>query len=588
MPSLRRIPAMLTALSVSVLLVVLNPAPSVAARPDRPAPPSAHTSQREAARVDAVPTPRLHWTGCDDYLCSTAQLPLDYDHPHGPTVRVALLKVPAADPAHRIGSLFLNPGGPGGSGKDIARRATQFLSPEVLDRFDLIGMDPRGTNDSTRLECYSDAAAQAKDTDVLGMVFPADRAEELKYGRAVTHLARTCSSAGQPLAAAMSTAEVARDMDVLRRAVGDRRLNFLGWSYGTYLGQVYASLFPDRLRTLAIDGVVDAVAWRGTAATRRLPLTLRVNSAAASSRALTTVLQRCRQAGAPRCPLMPDPEGAFAQVAAALRAAPLTVTDEDGATYQIPYAGFVHDVLLTLYQPDAAEYVPQIVDVLRQLIDARTPASVRRRSATRYGLVLQRVARLRQHNPADPLSDPASNVVSVPRGSTAEGSASRATPTSTETPLDNEYELNAAVTCSDSLNPHSLRRWAALSDPADRRAPYFGRFWLWTSSSCARWTARDEDAYRGPLDRRTSAPVLVVGNYYDPATNYDSAVSVARRLPNSRLLSSDSWGHTAYGTSSCVTAAMDAYLISRALPARGTVCIGDVQPFEGPTPAATR
>ncbi|MER7418035.1 alpha/beta hydrolase [Micromonospora peucetia] len=100
---------------------------------------------------------------------------------------------------------------------------------------------------------------------------------------------------------------------------------------------------------------------------------------------------------------------------------------------------------------------------------------------------------------------------------------------------------------------------------------------------------RDEDAYTGPFNRRTSAPVLVVGNYWDPATNYRGAVSSARLLPNSRLLSSDSWGHTAYGTSACATGAIDAYLLRGALPANGKVCVGDLQPFaELPKGAASR
>ncbi|MGL5850373.1 MAG: alpha/beta hydrolase, partial [Phycicoccus sp.] len=96
------------------------------------------------------------------------------------------------------------------------------------------------------------------------------------------------------------------------------------------------------------------------------------------------------------------------------------------------------------------------------------------------------------------------------------------------------------------------------------------------------WTVRDEDSYRGPFTRRTVNPVLVVGNLYDPATNYSGAERAADLLPNSRLLSSDSWGHTAYGTSECVTVAMERYLLTRALPAAGTRCVGDVQPFTEP------
>lgn len=578
MSALRRAATLLTALSVSTALLALAPAPGHAA-PDRAAAAHAVPAQVsrehaagaspgararasdpvvEMARVDAVPTPHLRWKPCAEYQCATVRLPLDYDHPRGRTVEVALLKVPAADRARRIGSLFLNPGGPGGSGKGIAQRAVGFLSADVLDRFDLIGVDPRGTNDSTRVQCYPGEQQQAEDTGVLGMVFPTGRAEEAAFRRAAGHLATRCSTFGQPLSSSMSTTEVARDLDVLRRAVGDRKLTYLGWSYGTYLGQVYANMFPGRVRALAIDGVIDPVAWQGTPATSDLPLTFRMNSAAGADRALSTLLTRCRQAGEPRCPLMPDPAGAFEEVANALRREPVTLTDEEG-TYQITYAGFVHDVLLALYQPEALEDVPAIVAMVRLLISEQTSTTVRQRAASRYGLLLQRAAQRRELAPVTGKADP------------------------TPQQLANDYELSAAVACSDTRNPWSSRSWVELGDRADRQSPYFGRLQLWSSAWCARshWTAFDEDAYRGPFDRRTSTPVLVVGNSYDPATNYDSAVAVARRLPGSRLLSSDSWGHTAYGTSGCVTSAVDAYLIGQHLPAKGIRCVGDFQPYEG-------
>lgn len=209
MSPLRKVTAIVTAVATSVVLLAFAPTTSLAAGPRHQDEKNARTSAKEAARVGAVPTPRLRWAPCNEkYQCATALLPLDYDRPRGRTVRVALLKVPAGDAAKRVGSLFLNPGGPGGSGKGIAERAAQFLSPEVLDRFDLIGMDPRGTNDSTRLQCYPNERKQANDTDVLDMIFPIRRTEEKPYRKAVGRLAAACSTFGQPLASSMSTAEV--------------------------------------------------------------------------------------------------------------------------------------------------------------------------------------------------------------------------------------------------------------------------------------------------------------------------------------------------------------------------------------------
>ncbi len=124
-----------------------------------------------------------------------------------------------------------------------------------------------------------------------------------------------------------------------------------------------------------------------------------------------------------------------------------------------------------------------------------------------------------------------------------------------EFPYDNSFETFQTVLCTDGINPRNAGNWPTYADAADRNAPDFGRLWTWASSPCASntWTVRDEDAYAGPFTHCTVNPLLVVGNYWDPATNYDGAVKAASLLPNSRLLSSDSWGHTAYGTSACVT-----------------------------------
>jgi hypothetical protein len=151
-------------------------------------------------------------------------------------------------------------------------------------------------------------------------------------------------------------------------------------------------------------------------------------------------------------------------------------------------------------------------------------------------------------------------------------------------PYYNGAEAFQSVLCTDGLNPADAARWPAYAAIEDRKAPGFGPIWTWVSAPCASrtWTVQDAGAYAGPFTHRTSAPVLVVGDYWDPATNYEGAVTASRLLPNSYLLSSDSWGHTAYGTSTCVTSTMDTYLLSVTLPPRGTTCTGDVQPFTTP------
>ncbi|MEV4703052.1 alpha/beta hydrolase [Actinoplanes sp. NPDC049316] len=516
------------------------------------APASDQTSALEAQRVDSVPAPDLAWFTCyGTAQCATAQLPLDYDEPQGETVRIAVVRVKARKPASRIGSLFLNPGGPGGSGTDMALAASGFLSDAVLDRFDIVGFDPRGVGSSDALKCFPTTRDQSVALARMNVFFPYGAKEESGYIRSAQALGRGCSGTGAALAGAMSTAEAARDMDVLRRTLGDAKLTYLGFSYGTALGQYYANMFPDRVRALALDGVIDPVSWVGTDTTGGQLQDDRLRSADGAYRALTKLLERCDRAGVKRCELAKgDPAKRFAAVARKLRAKPLVLgKDPVNGTVRLTYALFIGLTLSALYTPMAGDMVTQMTAEV-ETMQAGSAAKARLRAAAGTAL-LDRVTQLR--TPAR------------------------------DFPYDNSLEAFAGVMCTDGRHPADATRWPALTAAADRRAPYFGRAWGWSSAPCAgqTWTAQDEDAYLGPFDRRTSAPVLFVGNYWDPATNYREAVSASKLLPNSRLLTSDNWGHTAYGTSTCVNRAVDAYLLRGALPRAGTLCRSPMQPFTG-------
>ncbi len=348
----------------------------------------------------------------------------------------------------------------------------------------------------------------------------------------------------------MSTAEVARDMDVLRRSVGDTKLSYLGFSYGSVLGQYYANMFPDRVRAVAIDGVVDPNLWVGRTGNPNTPAFDRIRSPDAAATTLREILVRCDKAGGQRCSFaVGDPVRNFETIARRLRAKPVVIEDPEAGPVTVTYATFVSYVLGAMYGPDGYRDVVDAATQLWTLTEPPAATDPAARAAARHALA----GRFRALG----------------------------------FPYENGLEASTAVMCTDTPNPKDAAQFPALAAAADRRAPYFGRPWSWYTAPCARntWTVQDEDAYRGPFTRRTAAPVLVVGNYWDPATNYSGAVGAARLLPNSRLLSSDSWGHTAYGTSACATGAVDAYLLRGALPAPGTVCVGDVQPFTDPAPA---
>ncbi|MEV6342299.1 alpha/beta hydrolase [Actinoplanes sp. NPDC051851] len=508
---------------------------------------AAVTSKAERKRVDSVPTPKLGWYKCYDIAeCATVKLPLDYDKPKGAKTEIAVLRVKAKDQKHKIGSLFLNPGGPGGSATSFALFAPYFLSDSVLQRFDIVGVDPRGIGASANVKCFKSVKDQTAVFDKMSVAFPYGKSQEQTYIKGAQQLGKACSTTGKSLAGAMSTAEVARDMDVVRRAVGDKKLTYLGFSYGTELGETYANMFPDRFRALAIDGNLDPRAWAGNGKAGDQILDARLHSADGAYRALKEIFKRCDAAGETYCPFAAgNPEKNFAAIADSLKAKPLVITDEFG-TYTITYADFVGAILGSLYGTYAGEDTMSIAAEVSALINGGSAAAAAKVAVSDRIQTARRIGY--------------------------------------DFPYDNGFEATSAVICTDGTHPKNASSWPGATATRDTKAPYFGRAWGWIDAQCARstWTVRDEDAYKGPFNKRTVSPVLIIGNYWDPATNYDASVAVSKQLPNSRLLTSDNWGHTAYGTGVCATNAIDRYLLSGKLPAKGTVCTADHQPFTEP------
>ncbi|GLY04593.1 MULTISPECIES: alpha/beta hydrolase [Actinoplanes] len=504
----------------------------------------ATTSKAEKKRLDTLPTPKLGWYKCYEIAeCATVKVPLDYDKPKGAKTEIAVLRVKAKNQKTKIGSLFLNPGGPGGSATDFALYAPYFLSDSVLERFDIVGVDPRGIGASANIKCFRSVKDQTAVLSGMNVAFPLGKTEEAKYVKSAKAFGKACSTTGKTLAGAMSTAEVARDMELMRRAVGDKKLSYLGFSYGTALGQYYANMFPDRFRAIAVDGNIDPRQWTGAGGTGSKILDARMRSADGAWAALKEIFKRCDAAGEEYCAFAAgDPAKNFEAIAKSLRAKPLVITDETG-TAKITYADFIGASLSYLYSPYAGENVMQLAADLKALIDGGATAAVAKKS------VLQRVQTAKSIG--------------------------------YDFPYDNSFEAQASVICTDGTHPKNASSWPAATATRDLTAKYFGRPWGWLSAQCASstWTVRDEDAYKGPFNKQTAAPVLLIGNYWDPATNYAASVSSSRLVPNSRLLSSDNWGHTAYGTGVCATSAIDQYLLGGKLPAKGTVCKAEHQPF---------
>jgi len=510
-----------------------------------PAAEAAPARSGSGTAVAAGASSRVLWSPCEHrrFDCATVPVPLDYDRPNGATILLSLIRLRATDPARRIGSLLVNPGGPGGSGVDLVLGFGEFLAPEIRARFDIVGFDPRGIARSTALRCFGTPRQWGP---AFWADLPLTPAGVDVVAAADRYLAGACAQRGGKIIDHMSTADVARDMDLLRARLGDRRLTFLGFSYGSMLGTTYANLFPGRVRAIVIDGVLDPIAWTtGAAGQQRLPFSTRIRSDAGAQATLGEFFRLCDQAGAD-CAFSGHSAARFAALRARLLQGPIQVT-MDGETFPFTYTDLIYGMLGALYSPFAWPFAAEVLALLEQ---SASPAAL--------GAAL---ADLRQ-------SLGYVNKRGFPH-------------------YPNFVEGFPAVACSDSDNPDSHLDWFTAAESAEAQFGYFGRAWTWASSTCAVWPGHSDDRYTGPWNAATANPVLVVGNFFDPATRYQGAQTVARLLPNSRLLSYAGWGHTVYGgVSNCIDTAVNAYLISGALPAAGTVCQPEMTPF-APLPMAS-
>ncbi|MBM7489284.1 pimeloyl-ACP methyl ester carboxylesterase [Micromonospora luteifusca] len=252
-PLLRRLPAVIAVL----VALSLNAPPAFAATTATAPGGTGPVTGSVAGSTTGGWNGRIDWRACSDQAddpgtrCGTLRLPVDWARPGGETFELALARRPAADPAARIGVLVFNPGGPGLSGVDVALTASSQLGPDVLRRFDIVGFDPRGTVRSAPVRCSSAMLARHPS------LAPANAAEFERLRTYNRQLREDCRAQSGPLFDHIDSVSVARDTDAIRAALGERQLSFYEWSYGTLIGQAYAELYPDRVRALAMDSVMD-------------------------------------------------------------------------------------------------------------------------------------------------------------------------------------------------------------------------------------------------------------------------------------------------------------------------------------------
>jgi pimeloyl-ACP methyl ester carboxylesterase len=483
--------------------------------------------------------PGLDWQPCgpDDpgVECATATVPLDYDEPHGATTELALARVRAADTKNRIGSVFVNPGGPGGSGVALVKDGFgAFLGGRLAGRFDVVGFDPRGVGTSNPIRCFDNQ----DDVDAFFgalPVFPYEEPQFRPFYDRYASIANQCLHDGNAVARHMSTADVARDLDLLREAVGDDALTYLGFSYGSYIGTTYTNLFPHNIRALVIDGVLDPrlfssgwQIWADRIATQEVfDEFLRLCDEAANDCAFATA-----EGSAER----------WDDLVAALIAEPVDLGD-----------GFLYSYDFLIADAVNLMYVPEFwggEDGYAAFLDFVADIALGDRSA-------------------------AAQAVGV-RTSLLERLDANRTTEEAETDYDGP-DAFFGNHCADAEYPSTFERYREIDRFALEGSP-FGPYWWWFTAGCSQWPVA-EDRYVGPWNTETSAPVLVVGNFFDPATDYAGAQASARLLADSRLLSYAGWGHTAYGRSACATQYTDAYLLDGSLPPVGLICPANPNPF---------
>ncbi|WP_055692249.1 alpha/beta hydrolase [Streptomyces prasinus] len=489
------------------------------------------------APAPSGPVPRLEWNPCvrgGEFDCATAKVPLDHDDPDGRTIELAVVRHEATDPGRRIGTLFFNPGGPGGPGTVQMPQNYEKFPREVRERFDIVSWDPRGIGSSTAVNCFANPEEAAAWNAGKPAGFPVGEKEREAFTAAYEDLSRRCERRDPELLRHVSTTDTARDLDLLRRAVGEPHLTYQGISYGTILGATYANLFPDKVRAMVLDSNIDPEAWTNHASDDdpRLPTFLRMGSDRTAAATLDRFLTLCGSTTTARCAFSAGSSKAtrtkFDQLMQRLRKQPV------GAW---TYAGTVADTVNSLYvvHPGWTHLAGRLQDLWR----GRTP------------------------EPA-PLPPPPA----VPHPDPYLGE-----------------EQAAAVLCGDSPNPRDPDVYHGLEEAAAARAGDAGRFWTWAAEGCATWPAVAADRYVGPWDKPTAHPVLVVGTTYDPSTPYTNAQAMAEKLADARLLTHDGYGHTALiNPSSCVNAHTGRYLVDGTLPPAGTTCRPDTPPFSAPEP----
>jgi pimeloyl-ACP methyl ester carboxylesterase len=455
---------------------------------------------------------QANWTECGQFECASIEAPLNYDHPDGRRIRLSMLKRAADNQDDKIGTLFVNPGGPGVSGIQYARLAEVLFTRPVLENYDIVGWDPRGVGSSTAISCLTN-----EETDHLleSDATPDNAAEVADLVRLNVRFTRGCETDDAQLIPELGTFNSARDMDLLRASVEEQRLNYFGASYGTELGAVYADLFPQRVGRMVLDGALDPSVSSPQLAVGQLK---------GFEQATQSFIQDCiARDGCALGPTVTDAESQLTQLLSDIDRQPLPTDSGRPLTEALATTGMIS----AMYSESSGW--PSLRLGLSQAFQGD-------------GTVLLALADAYSERNSD--GTYASNVNSA----------------------------FPAISCTDRPGSQSVAEIRQTIPKFEQISPIFGRTFAWAGLTCRDWPVQKGE-FPTRVAAKGSDPIVVIGTTRDPATPYEWSVRLARSLQEGVLISRDGDGHTGYNSNNdCVDSAVDNYLVAGKVPEDPTNC----------------
>ena len=463
--------------------------------------PSQSASVPQGNGLDGYYNQQLEWSDCNDgFECASFNVPIDYANPADGAMQISAIRKLATGSAQ--GSLILNPGGPGGSGIEYTTYAEYVVSDTLRENFDIVGFDPRGVGESTPVECLNDAQTE----EYIALDGSPDNQTEIDQAQEMAKLfGQTCATNSPDTFKFLDTVSATRDIDILRALLGDEKLNWLGKSYGTFLGATYADIFPERVGRMLLDGAIDP-----TLSNEQLSY----GQALGFELALNRFVDDCVTKS--DCPLSAGGAAGISEISdllVDLDANPVTLDDGRLFTQAMGTLGVVGSLYDKVYGwPE-----------LRINLDLAFDGDY-------SGLA---------------------SSVDFYTGRQSDGSFK-----------DNSNDAIAAVNCLDRPDRATTEETVALASEWKKAAPNFGEYLAWSNISCSYWLA-DATGVPKEITALGTPTILVVGTVNDPATPYAWSQALAAQLSKGVLLTLDGDGHTAYYQGSeCIDEVVDNFYLT--------------------------